>query len=103
MHASSLCPVECQIIPDVISSKQFVHIDTELLTKAFRGRDRKRISAELLSDYRKYPPGQVRRIRLKIEKSCRLFLDIFNSVIMNDLAVIFTPRLKMDAKCVNQQ
>ena len=55
------------------------------------------------SDYRKYLPGQVIRIRLKIEKSCRLFWDIFSSAVMNDLTETFTSRLKVDAKCVYQQ
>ena len=55
------------------------------------------------SDYRKYPPGQVIRIRLKIEQNCHLFLDIFSSAIMNDSSMTFTSRLKMDAKCANQQ
>ena len=36
------------------------------------------------TDYRKYLPGQVIEIRLKIEQNCRLFLDIFSSAIMND-------------------
>ena len=55
------------------------------------------------SDYRKYLPGQVTRNRLKIEKNCRLFWNIFSSAIMNDLTMTFTSRLKMDAKCANQQ
>ena len=29
------------------------------------------------SDYRKYLPVKLKRIRLKMEKNCRLFLDIF--------------------------
>ena len=48
------------------------------------------------SDYRKSLPGELIRIRLKIEQNCRLFLDIFSSAIMNDLFVTFTSRLKMD-------
>ena len=32
-----------------------------------------------------------------------MFLDIFSSTIMNDLFMIFTSRLKVDAKCVYQQ
>ena len=55
------------------------------------------------SGYRKYLPGQFIRIRLKIEQNCRLFLDIFSSAIMNDLSMTFTSRLKVDAKCANQQ
>ena len=55
------------------------------------------------SDYRKYFPGQVIRIRLKIEKNSRSFLYIFNSAVMNDLTMTFTSRFKMDAKCANQQ
>ena len=55
------------------------------------------------SDYRKSLPGDFIRIRLKIEQNCRLFLDIFVSAIMNDLFMTFTPRLKVDAKCVYQQ
>ena len=54
------------------------------------------------SDYRKYLPGQVIRIHLKIEENCHLFLDTFNSVLMNDLTTTLTSRLKMDAKCANQ-
>ena len=41
------------------------------------------------------------RIRLKIEKNCRLFLDIFSGAIMNNLTMTFTIRLKMDSKCAN--
>ena len=51
----------------------------------------------------KYHPGQFIRIRLKIEQNCRLFLDIFNSAIMNDLFITFTSRLKVGDKCVYQQ
>ena len=51
----------------------------------------------------KHLPVQVRRIRLKIEQDCRLFLDIFISAIMNDLFMTFTSRLKVDVKCVYQQ
>ena len=50
------------------------------------------------SDYRKSLPGDLIRIRLKIEKNCRLFLDIFSSAIMKDLFKTFTSRLKEDAK-----
>ena len=50
--------------------------------------------------YRKSLPGDFRRIGLKIEQNCRLFLDIFSSAIMNDLFMTFTFRLKVDAKCV---
>ena len=57
----------------------------------------------LRSDYRKHLPGPFRRIRLKIEKNRRLFLDLFRSAIMNDLTMTFTSRLKMDARCANQQ
>ena len=49
------------------------------------------------SDYRKSLPGQLIRIRLKIEQNCRLFLDIFSGAIMNDLFMTFTSRLKVDA------
>ena len=52
------------------------------------------------SDYRKSLLGDLIRICLKIEQNCRLFLDIFNSTIMNDLFMTFTSRLKVDAKCV---
>ena len=55
------------------------------------------------SDYRKSFLGQFIRICLKIEQNCRLFLDIFSSAIMNELTMTFTSRLKMDAKCANQQ
>ena len=55
------------------------------------------------SDYRKYFPGDFIRIGLKIEQNCRLFLDIFNSAIMNDLFITFTSRLKVGDKCVYQQ
>ena len=55
------------------------------------------------SDYRKSLLGQFIRICLKIEQNCRLFLDIFSSVIMDDLFMTFTSRLKVDAKCVYQQ
>ena len=51
----------------------------------------------LWSDYRKYLPGQFIRIRLKIEQNFHLFLDIFSGAIMNDLFMIFTSRLKVDA------
>ena len=47
-----------------------------------------------MTDYRKYLPGQFTRILLKIEQN-RLFWNIFNSAIMNDLTMIFTARLKM--------
>ena len=57
----------------------------------------------LWSDYRKSLPDQFIRIRLKIEQSCRLFLDSFCSAIINDLSLAFTSRLKVDAKCVYQQ
>ena len=49
------------------------------------------------------PSGQFIRIRLKIDLNCRLFTDIFSSAVMNDLSVSFTPRLKVDVKCVYQQ
>ena len=66
------------------------------------------------SDYTKYLPGQVTRIRLKIEQNCRLVVvvfcvcvcvcvDISSSATMNDLTMTFTSRLKMDAKCADQQ
>ena len=55
------------------------------------------------SDYRKSLPGQLITIRLKTEQNCRLFLDIFNSAMMNDLFMTFTFRLKVDAKYVYQQ
>ena len=55
------------------------------------------------SDYRKSLPGQFIRIRLKIERNCRLFGDIFSNAMMNDLFMTFTSRLKLDAKCVYQQ
>ena len=54
------------------------------------------------SDFRKYLLGQFMRICLKIEQNCCLFFDIFSSGIMN-LSMIFTSRLKVDAKCVYQQ
>ena len=57
----------------------------------------------LWSDYRKYLPGQLITVRLKIEQNCRLFLDIFSSATMNDLFMTVTSRLKVDAKCVYQQ
>ena len=57
----------------------------------------------LRSDYMKYLPSQVIRIRLKIEKNGRLFLDIFSSAIINDMTMTVTSRLKMDAKDANQQ
>ena len=53
----------------------------------------------LWSDYKKSLPGDFIRFRLKIKQNCRLFLDIFNSAIMNDLFMTFTSRLKVDAKC----
>ena len=63
-----------------------------------------RLATCLCSDYRKYLPGQLIRIRLKIEQNCRfLFGDIFSSAIMNDLFMTFTSRLKVDAKCVYHQ
>ena len=46
------------------------------------------------SDYKKYLPGQVITINLKIGQNCRLFLDIFSSAIMNDLTMTFTSTLK---------
>ena len=52
------------------------------------------------------PSGQVVRIRLKIvgeKKTCRLFGDILSSATLNDLTMTFTSRLKMDAKCADQQ
>ena len=55
------------------------------------------------SDYRKSLQGEFIRIRLKTEQNCRLFWDIFNSAIVNDLFMTFTSRLKVDAKCVYQQ
>ena len=57
----------------------------------------------LWSDYRKYLLGQVIRISLKIEQNCCLFLDIFSGAIMINLTMTLTSRLKMDAKCANQQ
>ena len=42
------------------------------------------------SNYRKYRPGHFTRIGPKIEQTCRLFLDIFSSAIMNDLFMTFT-------------
>ena len=39
------------------------------------------------------------RIRLKIEQNCRLFLDIFNSAVINALFMTFTSRLKVDVRC----
>ena len=53
---------------------------------------------QLWSDYKKALPGQFKRIRLKIEQNCCLFLDIFSSAIMNDLFMTFTSRIKVDAK-----
>ena len=55
------------------------------------------------SDFRKSLPDRLTRIRLKIEQNCRLFLDIFSCVIMNDLFMTFTSRLKVDAKYVYRQ
>ena len=55
------------------------------------------------SDYRKSLPVQFIRIRLKVEQNCRLFLEFFSSAIMNDLFMMFTSRLKVNAKCVYQQ
>ena len=52
----------------------------------------------LRSDYRKYLPGQVIIILLKIVKHCHLLLGIFSSAIMNNLVMTFTSRLKMDAR-----
>ena len=60
-------------------------------------------NCSLWSDYRKSLPDDFIRIRLKIEQNCRLFSDIFNSAIMNDLFMTFISRLKVDAKCVYQQ
>ena len=54
-------------------------------------------------DYSKYLPGQVIRIRLKIDDNCRLFWTFLGRAIMNDLTMTFTSWLKMDAKCDNQQ
>ena len=65
--------------------------------------DKVRLTFSSRSDYRKSLPGQFIRICLKLEQNCRLFLDIFNGVIMNDLFMTFTSRLKVDAKCVYQQ
>lgn len=36
------------------------------------------------SDYREYFPGQIMRIRLNIDKNCRLLFDIFSNAIGND-------------------
>ena len=44
-----------------------------------------------------------RRICLKIEQNCRLFWGIFSCATMDDLSMIFTSRLKVDAKCAYQQ
>ena len=57
----------------------------------------------LKSDYRKYLPGQLIRIRPKIEVNCVLFLDIVSSAIMNDLSMTFTSGLKVGVKCIYQQ
>ena len=57
----------------------------------------------LWSDYRKSPPGDFIRIRLKTEQNCRVSLDIVSDAIKNDLFMTFTSRLKADAKCVYQQ
>ena len=59
--------------------------------------------AVLLLGCRNYLPGEIIRIRLKLEQNCHLFLDIFNSVIMNDSIMTFISRLKMDAKCATQE
>ena len=40
-------------------------------------------------DYRKYLPGQLIRIRLKIEQNCRLFFDILSSAIINELFMTY--------------
>ena len=58
---------------------------------------------QVRSDYRKSLPGEFIRIRLTMEQSCRLLLNIFSSAIMNELFTTFTSRLKVDAKCVYQQ
>ena len=55
------------------------------------------------SDYRKSLPGEFIKIRLKVEQNCCLFMDVFNSAVMNDLFMTFTSRLKVDVKCVYQQ
>ena len=39
----------------------------------------------------------------KIEENCPLFLNNYSIAIMNDLTMTFTSRLKMNAKCANQQ
>ena len=68
-----------------------------------RKKKKKNVLCVYMSDYRKSLPGDLIRIRLKIEQNCRLFLDIFISAIMNNLFMTFTSRLKVDAKCVYQQ
>ena len=57
---------------------------------------------QVRSDYRKSLPGELKRIRLKTEQNCRLFLDIFSSEIINDLFMTFTSRLKVEAKAYQQ-
>ena len=57
-------------------------------------------SQDIYDSNRQSLPGDLIRIRLKLEQNCRLFLDIFSSAIMNDLIMTFTSRLKVDAKCV---
>ena len=49
------------------------------------------------------PFGSSYKKSSKNRANCRLFLDSFSSVIMNDLTMPFTFRFKMDAKCTNQQ
>ena len=48
-------------------------------------------------------PGQVIRIRLKIETNYRLYVDISSGAMINDLIMTLTSGLKVDAKCANQQ
>ena len=49
------------------------------------------------------PSGSRYKNLLNDSENCCLFLDIFSSMILNDLALTFPSRLKMDAKCANQQ
>ena len=64
---------------------------------------------KLRSDYRKYLPAWIYKSSSKSRAKLSLVfffffrIDIFSSVIMNDLLMAFTSRLKVDAKCVHQR
>ena len=49
------------------------------------------------------PSGSSYENSSKKRAKVSLVLDIFIRAIMNDLTTTFTPGLKMDAKCANQQ